>query len=383
VLALAGLATFFVGFDSTVLVLALPAIAAEFGSSYSALTGLGSALQLGTLAGLPLAMLADRLGRRRLLAFGVAGFSLANLGSAAAPGLAWLALSRVAAVCFESVAASVATALVVEELPAARRGAAVAAITVTSGAGAGLTTVLYPLLAPHWRVLYLAGGLGLAAALGLARLLPESEAWATATGGKPEAIPLRVLLRPPWRARLLVVAVSAALGALLYGPAGLLAALFGSRQLGLAPAAISAVVIVAGVASAPAFLVGGWLSDRFGRRRLGVGLSLLTACFAAITFTGGRAGYWAGTVAWSVLASAAVPVLGAWYGELFPTRARATSESAGAVAAALGGALGFQVVGLLQPSLGLGGSLVAAAGGALAGAAMLVLLPETGGKPLP
>jgi MFS family permease len=143
------------------------------------------------------------------------------------------------------------------------------------------------------------------------------------------------------------------------------------------------VVIVAGVASAPAFLVGGWLSDRFGRRRLGVGLSLLTACFAAITFTGGRAGYWAGTVAWSVLASAAVPVLGAWYGELFPTRARATSESAGAVAAALGGALGFQVVGLLQPSLGLGGSLVAAAGGALAGAAMLVLLPETGGKPLP
>jgi hypothetical protein len=78
-----------------------------------------------------------------------------------------------------------------------------------------------------------------------------------------------------------------------------------------------------------------------------------------------------------------VPVLGAWYGELFPTRARATSESAGAVAAALGGALGFQVVGLLQPSLGLGGSLVAAAGGALAGAAMLVLLPETGGKPLP
>src|SRR5205807_2599670 len=133
VLALSGLATFFVGFDSTVLVLALPSIAAEFGSSYQALTGLGSALQLGTLAGLPLAMLADRLGRRRLLAVGVAGFSLANLASAAAPSLAWLAGARVLAVAFESVAAAVATALVIEEVPSHQRARAVAAITNAGG----------------------------------------------------------------------------------------------------------------------------------------------------------------------------------------------------------------------------------------------------------
>jgi hypothetical protein len=75
-------------------------------------------------------------------------------------------------------------------------------------------------------------------------------------------------------------------------------------------------------------------------------------------------------------------VLGAWYGELFPTRARATSEVTGAVAGALGGVAGYQLVGLLVPKLGLGASLGTVVVAALAAAFLLLLLPETGGEPL-
>jgi sugar phosphate permease len=114
-----------------------------------------------------------------------------------------------------------------------------------------------------------------------------------------------------------------------------------------------------------------------------VTISALTALAGAATFAGAPAGYWAGIVAWSFLASAGVPVLGAWYGELFPTRARATSESVGAVAAAAGGVLGLQLVAALQPRFGLGQGLVVAAAPALAGAVVLLLLPETRGQPLP
>jgi predicted MFS family arabinose efflux permease len=388
VLSLAGLAAFFVSLDGQVLVLALPAIAADFRTPIASLTTLGSALALGTLAGLPIAMLADRVGRRRLLVAGMVGFSLANLASAWSPGLVWLAGARVVAVCFETVAGSVAVALVIEEVAGRRRGLALAAITVAAGAGAGLTTLLYPLLAPHWRVLYLLGGGGLPAALLVVRLLPESREWAAAAARQGDlaagsrTTPLALLLRPPWRRRLLVVATSGALGALLYGPIGLLVALFGSRQLALGPTEISAVVVVSGIASVPAFLLGGRLSDMLGRRWPGVALSLLTVCFAAATFAGGERAYWAGNVLWSICASAAVPVLGAWFGELFPTRARVTSESVAAVASALGGAAGFQLVGLLQAHLGLGPSLIATAAGALLGAGLLLLLPETAGRPL-
>jgi predicted MFS family arabinose efflux permease len=150
----------------------------------------------------------------------------------------------------------------------------------------------------------------------------------------------------------------------------------------MSPTLISAVTVVSGLASVPAFLAGGRLSDRLGRRRLGAGLGLLTALATAATFAGGRPAYWAGNVAWSVLASASVPVLGAWYGELFPTRARATAESVGAVAGAVGGAAGFQLVALLQPGLGFGHSLAAPAAAALLGAGLLLLLPETSGEAL-
>jgi MFS family permease len=196
-------------------------------------------------------------------------------------------------------------------------------------------------------------------------------------------VPLRLLLLPPWRRRLALVAAAAALGAIFFSPAGLLVALFGSRELRLSPASISAVVVVSGLISAPAFLLGGPASDRWGRRSLAVGLTAATALAAATTFAGGTALYWSGNVVWSFLASASVPVLGAWYGELFPTRARATSEAAIAVAAAVGGIAGLQLVGAGQPRLGLGPSLLGAALPALAAAALLALLPETGGEPLP
>src|SRR5215472_14444343 len=198
VLVLAGLAVLLVSFDSSVMVLALPAIAAELHSSVPALTELGSALALGSLAALPLSMLADRLGRRLVLAAAVAGFSAANIASAAAPTLAWLTAARVVAVCFETVAASVATALVIEEVPQARRGLAVAAITVMAGAGTAMTTLLYPILAPHWRLLYVAGSFGLVAALLLLRLLPESRAWTAAAATHHQRFALRLLMAPPW-----------------------------------------------------------------------------------------------------------------------------------------------------------------------------------------
>ena len=177
--------------------------------------------------------------------------------------------------------------------------------------------------------------------------------------------------------------MAAALSAVFFEPANILVALFASRQLHFSPALISGGVVVAGLVSLPAFPLGGWLSDRRGRRRVAVALNALTAVAAAVTFVDGTAGYWAGIVIWSFLASASVPVIGAWYGELFPTRARATSESVSTVAAAAGGVLGLQVVAAAQAHLGLGHSLAATGAAALVSAALLLALPETRGQPLP
>src|SRR5438105_9814420 len=78
----AGLAVVLAGFEGSILILALPAITREFHANIPALSALGSILAIGTLGALPLANLADRYGRRRLIAVGVAGVSLVDFACA-------------------------------------------------------------------------------------------------------------------------------------------------------------------------------------------------------------------------------------------------------------------------------------------------------------
>jgi MFS family permease len=109
----------------------------------------------------------------------------------------------------------------------------------------------------------------------------------------------------------------------------------------------------------------------------------MTAVVTSLSFATGIAGFVIGNVLWSAIASAATPVFGAWSAELFPTRARATAEATGSVAAAVGSVAGLQAVGLLSQSFGLGQALELVGVAGLAGAALLLLLPETKQAPLP
>jgi SHS family lactate transporter-like MFS transporter len=388
----AGLAVVLTAFDGSVLVLALPAIASDFNARIPGLSNLGSVLALGALGALPLATLADRFGRRRLIAIGVAGFSVANFASAFAPSLTALSVIRLVAVCFEALVGGVATALIVEEAPAGRRGQAVSVLAVLGGLGTGITVLIYPLLAPHWRWLFLAGGIGVLAAPAIWLRLPEGRTWTRAVSGalpararapRPSGSALRLLMRAPWRRRILVLSATTALVSVLLEPAGLLFTVFASEILHMTPVAISTLIVVSGVAGAGAFVAGGYLSDRFGRRWPGIGLTATTAVVTSLSFATGIAGFVIGNVLWSAIASAAVPIFGAWSAELFPTRARATAEGAGSVAAAIGSVAGLQAVGILSQSLGLGRALEVVGVAALAGAFLLFLLPETKQTPLP
>lgn len=376
----AGAAVVLTAFDGSVLVLALPAIANDFHAGTPALSDLGSVLAIGTLGALPLATLADRFGRRRLIAVGVAGFSIANFASAFAPTLAALAVLRLFAVCFEVLVAGVATALVVEEAPSARRGQAVSVLALLSGLGTGVTVVAYPLVAPHWRWLFLAGGAGVLVAPFIWRLLPEGRTW---LGVRVTGSALRLLMQSPWRRRLIVLAAMTALLAVLLEPAGLLFTVYASRTLSMSPVAISTLIVVSGVAGALCYLVGGYLTDRFGRRGPAIALTIATAVATSLSFATGAVGFFIGNVLWSAFASAATPVFGAWSAELYPTRARATAEAANAVASSVGSIAGLQLVAALSASAGLGGAIELGGVAAIVGAVILFLLPETRQQPLP
>lgn len=374
-LALCALATFLAGFGGSILFVALPGIGAEFHAGTAQLATLGATLSLGSAIALPLAALADRWRRGVVAAIGIGAFSLASLASALVGDLTALAAARLVAVCFETLVAAVATAAALESVSPGRRGRTASLLAVSAGAGAVFSVFGYPLVAPHWRLLYFAATPGLLLAP-LALRIPSRRVSVHGSQGGT------LLLRPPWRARLAVLLLSAVLGALLYEPANLFAVFFGSRTLKLSPAALSAVLVVSGIAAAGGYVAGGALSDRFGRRMPGVMLAVVSALLTALAFTRSLPMYVVGNVLWSGSAGAAAPVISAWTAELMPTRARITALTATGVAGSLGGAAGLQLVAALSPGLDLGGTLWLSAGLAVVGALALLALPETRGLPL-
>jgi MFS transporter, SHS family, lactate transporter len=376
----AGLAVVLGGFEGSILVIALPAIASEFKATTSDVSGLGSVLEIGALAALPLAAAADRFGRRRFIALGVAGFSLLNFASAFAPTLAYLALLKLFAVGFEALVVAATTALIVEEAPPTHRGLAVSVLALLAGAGMGVTVLAYPVLAPHWRWLFIGCGGGIVAAPLIWLLLPEGRRW---TAVRHEGSAVRLLLARPWLRRLVVLAAMTALVNVLLGPAGFFYTLFASQRLGWSPQQISVLIVVSAVAGAASYLLGGFMTDRYGRRGPAIALTVVTAGATSLGFASSSVGFFAGIILWSAFASASTPVFGSWTGELFPTRARATAEAIVAIAVALGGVAGLQLVARVAPSTGLGGAIELGGVAAVAGALLLFLLPETSKEPLP
>jgi EmrB/QacA subfamily drug resistance transporter len=128
-------ATFMLLLDITVVNVALPSIREDLGASFSDLQWVIDAYAL-TLAALVLTAgsLADRFGRRRLFAGGLAIFSLASLLCALAPDPTFLNLSRGVQGIGGAVMFAVSLALIAQEFPAGReRGTAMGIYGSTIG----------------------------------------------------------------------------------------------------------------------------------------------------------------------------------------------------------------------------------------------------------
>jgi MFS family permease len=256
----------------------------------------------------------------------------------------------------------------------------VSVLALLGGLGTGITVISYPLLAPHWRWLFLAGGIGAVFAPLIWFRLPEGRTW---LGAHVSGSALRLLLQPAWRRRVVVIAAMTALLAVLFEPAGLLFTVYATDSLHLVPAAISVLIVVSAIAGGASYLVGGYLTDRYGRRGPAIVLTIAATISTSLSFATATVGFYVGNVLWSAFASASTPVFGAWTAELFPTRARATAELTASVAAAVGSVVGLQAVGYLAQSSGLGRAIELGGVAAIAGALLLFLLPETRQAPLP
>lgn len=232
------------------------------------------------LGGALIGAFADRAGRRNAMLLTIALITVGTLGLALTPTYASIGLAAplivVACRLVQGVAlggeVGPSSAFLIEAAPVAQRGlyaswqaASQGLATLVAGAiGVGLSLCLSPddLQAWGWRVPFLLGIALLPLALYLRKAMPET-LHAAATSDAPREGIARTLLR---RRRAVLLAVLVIIGGTVANYVGNYLATYAVTTLKLPPLAAMGATVMVGATTLLFSLLGGWLSDRFGRK---------------------------------------------------------------------------------------------------------------------
>lgn len=335
-------------------------IADQAGLSGSSL-GLGLAvIRLASLGALPLAAVADRLGRKRvLIAVSAVGLAITMLASAS-PGYWWFVVIFATGRPLLTAANSLCSVSAAEQTASSQRAKAMALVAAAYGVGAGVTAIAHSLAGSvlGFRGICLLSAIPLATlplvakkieepdrftGIALARSRPVIvDAVAPGSGG------LKTILaatKRPYRGRLAIVALLGFFLSVVTGPANTFAFLYAQNVEHLAGSATALMVVGAGVAGLFGLLVGRYAADRLGRRPTASVSMMIMAVLAVVTYSGTRLALVAGYVSAVGVASVFAPSAAALANELFPTEVRASVGGWQAAAGVVGAAAGLVMFG--------------------------------------
>jgi putative MFS transporter len=377
-LLLLGAATVFDGYDRSIATLALPYIGRDLTASESNLGYALSVVRIGAFAAALCGTLADRVGRRRVLLATVVGYTLATVATGFSRGIGDFVAYQLVATIFLTAEVVLANVVVAEELPAELRATGIGLIGALGAIGSSLAAVLFPVMQRSdfgWRGLYLLGALPLVLIALARRSLAETQRWRSAD--HRHAGRVRELLRPGLRGRFLFTAFFLFSAILTESPGFSFASYRATNSFGWSPTAVSALIVSASVSGFFGWIVGGRLSDGFGRHRVAA-IGLLVGGIGQLVFY---------LTPWLFPAlpvmifgnASAMTVIYTYATELFPTHLRATARAWIGYAGVLGGTTGLALVGFGAPRLGGAAPVLAllAGGNLLVAGLIVVYLPET------
>lgn len=335
---------------------------AEFASSDSALGTMLAAVRVAAVLALAVVALADRRGRKVvLLGSAVAACALAATG-ALVPDLTWLGVSQTAARTASTAMAIIIGIYAIEEVPAGSRAFTVSVLAMSGALGAGMCVLALPLadLGPGgWRLLYVITVVFIPVVWIQASRLAETRRFVTLAGSQAVAAQARashvapkVRDRAAGRRRFALLAGSALLLALFTSPASQLLNEYLRAERGYSALAITVFTLATNTPGVVGIVVGGRLADLRGRRIVGAVAIAGGVGFTVAMFLAGGPWLWVWSVLGAVVGAAAVPALGVYGPELFPTASRGAANGGINIAAVAGAVVGLLAAGLLSETLG-------------------------------
>ena len=380
-LALLALASIPFAFVNTLFTQTVSFAADEFGRSDSDI-GFGAAVvRWGVIVVPPIALLADRAGRRTVLvATAWAAPILAALG-AVAPSYEWLVASQVIARPLALVMNVMILVMLAEEMSRESRAKSVGYVAIASSVGSGAAVVALPLadvFESGWRLLYALSLAWLPVAFVLQRQLHETGRFLRVQS-MPDAAAARVS-----RSRLTTQIAAAFLTSIFVGAASVYLVNYLRDVRNYDAVGVSMFTIVTALPAGLGILLGGRIADVRGRRVMGAVTLACGTALVATSFAISGAAMWIVEIIGGVLLGMAFPALGVYRGEMFPTARRGTGAATVTASNLIGGSVGLIAAGYLLDS----GWSYARVMGTLATAPILVALlvimsfPETAHREL-
>lgn len=356
-------------------------IAEAFDVSNRAVGVASAVARAGLVVALVAAALADRIGRRRLLLWSVAGVCVASGLSGLAPTFEIFAAAQLVSRGFFNAALIIGTIVVIEEAPERARAYAVGMLTLAWGAGSALAVVLLPigdLGTQAWRLAFFVNASLLVLLPGFARNLPETTRYTSLANRFAPRGRVAELFQAPYGRRFALTLAFVFLAQTFSAPSAQFTNRFLGDERGFSGLEIALFLgVVAGLPGLMGVLWGGRFSETLGRKRVGIGGTIGGTVATMVFFLNSGLVIWVAATVAAVLGSMAAVALRAFGPELFPTEVRGTANGGIIIAGLLGSATGLVVAGQLSDTMSLGTAVAWVGVGPLIAVLVFVpLLPE-------
>jgi MFS family permease len=391
-LAAASLGWMFDGFDIMAYSLVLTAVVAEFAVSRRVGGALGSlTLAASALGGWLFGRIADRHGRRIGIVASVVTYAVFTALCGLAGAVWQLAVFRFMLGLGMGGAWTTGAALVSESFPDRHRGKAVGVMQSAWAVGYGGAALVSAIVVPRfgWRMMFWLGALPVFAALWVYRTVEEPQIWKQSRAdGSARLGSLSVIFSAPYRrvtASMIFLSFCTlyAYWAFNFWVPSYLSLPRAQNGVGLGSGAVAGLLVAMNAGGWCGYVLYGYVSDRFGRRR-----SFVTYLIASAVLV---VAYGSTTSAPALLALGPVVAFfstgyfsgfGAIIAELYPTAVRATATGFTFNIGRVGSALAPFLIASLAQARGFGVAFATASVALLLGALMWLFIPETKGRAL-
>ena len=301
--------------------------------------GIGAAIiRWGVVISLPLAALADRIGRRRLIIICAFGAPIITALGGLAPSFTVLVATQTIGRPLALVLTILIGIVATEEMSSDSRAWAISVLALAAGLGAGIAFAALPIAdlgADSWRIIYAISLLWVFLAIILQRRLPETTRFIERHERHLEHT------THIDKTRLITQSLVAIFGNIFIAASSVFQVRYLRDDRDYSAVMVTAFTLLTGTPASIGLLIGGRLADTRGRRLLSaitfpLGALLLTAAFS----TSGQP-MWLASLSGGICLGLAYPAMAVYRGEMFPTLHRSFASGVIMTASLIGGSVGL------------------------------------------